>query len=387
MKLKITDYFVQTWSIFCRVVDNFGDIGVCWRLARQLAKEHSLQVTLWVDDLVSFAKIRAEIDPNLPEQILESVTVRHWSEPWSAEIPATDVVIETFACDLPPAYIEQMRTHSTPPIWINLDYLSAEDWVSGCHGLPSPQHGLNKYFFFPGFNQNTGGLIGEQAMRQQRAAWSASIAAQLRQQLAPQRPAETAHTHYISLFAYENPALDAWLEQIKNSPTPIHLFVPQGRVLPQILRLIMQGELHTGDVYQYGAVSIAILPMLNQDQYDQLLWSCDLNFVRGEDSFVRAQWSGQPMVWQIYPQSEDTHLEKLDAFLQLYLADLPDELAQALRDFYYAWNQGGEITQSWTILNTAQAILQQHAKNWALRLAAQGDLATNLVKFTQSKLK
>ena len=25
-----------TWDIFCSVVDNFGDIGVTWRLARQL---------------------------------------------------------------------------------------------------------------------------------------------------------------------------------------------------------------------------------------------------------------------------------------------------------------------------------------------------------------
>jgi uncharacterized repeat protein (TIGR03837 family) len=378
---------VQTWSIFCRVVDNFGDIGVCWRLARQLAHEHPLRITLWVDDLASFAKIRAEINPNLAEQKLESVTIRHWSEQWSADIQANDVVIETFACDLPTAYIEQMRSSTTPPIWINLDYLSAEDWVSGCHGLPSPQQGLSKYFFFPGFNDKTGGLIGEQSMRQQRRAWQSADAKQLRQQLAPKRPAETADTQYISLFAYENSALNAWLHRLKDSPNPIHLFVPQGRVLPQITQLLMQAELHAGEVYQYGAVTISILPMLPQDQYDQLLWSCDLNFVRGEDSFVRAQWAGLPMAWQIYPQSEDTHLEKLVAFLQLYLADLPDELAQALRDFYYTWNQGGDIAQSWTILNTEREVLRQHAKNWALRLAAQGDLATNLVKFTQSKLK
>lgn len=378
---------VQTWSIFCRVVDNFGDIGVCWRLARQLANEHAVAVTLWVDDLVSFAKIRAEIQPTLAEQTLESVTIRHWSKEWTAETQATDVVIETFACDLPPAYIEQMRARNTPPIWINLDYLSAEDWVSDCHGLPSPQSGLNKYFFFPGFKENTGGLIGEQTMRMQRAAWTERDAAELRQQLAPRLPLLSTETQYFSLFAYENPALKAWLELLKDNPTPIVLFVPEGRVLPQIQQLLMKTELHTGEVYQYGAVSIAILAMLNQDQYDQLLWSCDLNFVRGEDSFVRAQWAGLPMIWQIYPQSEDTHLEKLDAFLQLYLADLPPELAQALRDFYYAWNQGGDIAQSWTILNTEQSVLRQHAQNWALRLAANGDLATNLVKFTQSKLK
>ncbi|WP_027468907.1 elongation factor P maturation arginine rhamnosyltransferase EarP [Deefgea rivuli] len=379
---------MQTWAIFCRVVDNFGDIGVCWRLARQLANEHALDVTLWVDDLASFAKIRPEINSNLATQTLETVTIRHWPENWPAAIPASDVVIETFACDLPPAYIEQMRTHaaanSTAPIWINLDYLSAEDWVSGCHGLPSPQNGLKKYFFFPGFNEKTGGLIGEQSMRQQRAAWTASDAAALRQRLAPKLPVTNADTQYFSLFAYENPALNAWLEQLKDSPSPIVLFVPEGRVLPQIEQLLMLGELHTGEVYQYGAVSLAILPMLSQDDYDRLLWSCDLNFVRGEDSFVRAQWAALPMIWQIYPQSEDTHLEKLDAFLQLYLADLPPELATALRDFYYAWNQGGDIAQSWRMLNTEREILRQHAKNWAKRLAAHGDLATNLVKFTQS---
>jgi len=378
---------VQTWSIFCRVVDNFGDIGVCWRLARQLANEHAVAVTLWVDDLVSFAKIRAEIQPTLAEQTLESVTIRHWSAKWATETPATDVVIETFACDLPPAYIEQMRARSAPPIWINLDYLSAEDWVSGCHGLPSPQNGLNKYFFFPGFNTKTGGLIGERSMRQQRAAWTGCDAAALRQQLAPHLPLQSAETQYFSLFAYENPALNAWLEQLKNHPTPVVLFVPEGRVLPQIQQFIKQGELHTGEVYQYGSVSIVILAMLSQDQYDQLLWSCDLNFVRGEDSFVRAQWAGLPMIWQIYPQADNAHLEKLAAFLQLYLADLPTTIAHALHDFYFAWNQGGEIAPSWTILNTEWAILRQHAQSWAKRLAAQGDLATNLVKFTQSKLK
>ena len=25
------------WDIFCQVIDNHGDVGVCWRLARELA--------------------------------------------------------------------------------------------------------------------------------------------------------------------------------------------------------------------------------------------------------------------------------------------------------------------------------------------------------------
>ena len=26
------------WDMFCRVIDNYGDIGVCWRLAADLAR-------------------------------------------------------------------------------------------------------------------------------------------------------------------------------------------------------------------------------------------------------------------------------------------------------------------------------------------------------------
>ncbi|MBY0444112.1 MAG: elongation factor P maturation arginine rhamnosyltransferase EarP, partial [Burkholderiales bacterium] len=37
------------WDIFCRVIDNYGDIGVCWRLARQLSFEHGFAVRLMVD--------------------------------------------------------------------------------------------------------------------------------------------------------------------------------------------------------------------------------------------------------------------------------------------------------------------------------------------------
>ncbi|WP_297572048.1 elongation factor P maturation arginine rhamnosyltransferase EarP [uncultured Deefgea sp.] len=378
---------MPTWSIFCRVVDNFGDIGVCWRLARQLANEHHLTVTLWVDDLASFAQIRPEIEPDLAQQTLDAVTIKHWPTQWRDTPPASDVVIEAFGCDLPSAYLAQMQQWPTKPIWLNLEYLSAEDWVAGCHGLPSPQMGLNKYFFFPGFSQNTGGLLAERALLTRRAQWRDSDSQQKRRQLAPLLPAESADTRFISLFAYENPALIDWLSALKDSPNPIHLFIPTGKVLPQIAQLLNQPALYVGQVYQYGACHLAILPMLSQDDYDRLLWSCDLNFVRGEDSFVRAQWAGIPMVWQIYPQSENTHLDKLAAFLALYTADLPTQSAAALTAFYQCWNQGGDVAACWSAYCQQRAILQKHAKNWAFRLAEQGDLATNLVKFTQSKLK
>ena len=131
-----------SWDIFCSVVDNFGDVGVTFRLARQLVAEHDLQVRLWIDDLNAFARLCPGADPLAEEQMRDGVTVCHWPKEcpkvWQGvELP--DVVVEAFACRLPPDYIEAMLGAEKRPLWFNLEYLSAEDWVSGCHGLPSIQ--------------------------------------------------------------------------------------------------------------------------------------------------------------------------------------------------------------------------------------------------------
>ena len=150
-----------TWDIFCSVVDNYGDIGVTWRLARQLAAEHGLDVRLWVDDLAAFVRVCPSADVQLAEQCQQGVSVRHWPVDWQPVTPAA-VVIEAFACTLPPAYVAALASAAQPVLWLNLEYLSAEDWVAGCHGLPSPQgNGVQKFFFFPGFVEGTGGVLRE----------------------------------------------------------------------------------------------------------------------------------------------------------------------------------------------------------------------------------
>jgi len=125
-----------SWDIFCSVVDNYGDIGVTWRLARQLVAEHQCAVRLWVDDLRAFEKICPQIDSQQSSQFQDGVQVRHWPTQWPDEV-AADVVIAAFACQLPHAYMEAMADRERTPLWLNLDYLSAEEWVGGCHGLPS----------------------------------------------------------------------------------------------------------------------------------------------------------------------------------------------------------------------------------------------------------
>ncbi len=118
----------QRWDIFCAVVDNFGDIGVSWRLARQLAVEHGFKVRLWVDDLASLQPILPEISSGLEVQTAAGVEVRQWPSPFPPVEPA-EVVIEAFGCALPSVYIDAMAVLDRPPVWINLEYLSAEKWV------------------------------------------------------------------------------------------------------------------------------------------------------------------------------------------------------------------------------------------------------------------
>ena len=139
-----------SWDIFCRVVDNFGDIGVCWRLARQLTAEHGIAVRLWVDDLDSFARLCPAIKNSEASQVVTGVTVCSWREPFPDVVPGT-VVIEAFGCEIPASFKTAMAAKLPAPVWINLEHLSAEDWVTGTHGLPSPQALMNKYFFLSRF--------------------------------------------------------------------------------------------------------------------------------------------------------------------------------------------------------------------------------------------
>src|SRR3954467_8416193 len=168
----------RDWDIFCSVVDNYGDIGVCWRLARQLGSEMGQCVRLWVDDLRSFARICTAVDPALDAQCIDAVEVRCWRVPFSGVRPAT-IVVEGFGAKLPDDYVAAMAASSPRPVWINLEHISAEPWVDGCHGLPSPHPvlPLTKYFFFPGFTAATGGLLFESDFVRTRDAFQSDAEA------------------------------------------------------------------------------------------------------------------------------------------------------------------------------------------------------------------
>ncbi len=368
-----------TWDVFCSVVDNFGDIGVTWRLARQLVAEHDLDVRLWVDDLPAFARLCPELDVQAAEQFQQGVRVCAWPKLWSPVTPAA-VVIEAFACTLPAAYIAAMAS-GPRRLWLNLEYLSAEDWVPGCHALPSLQgNGLQKFFFFPGFVPQTGGLLREADLLERRRLFQQTP--QLRQAFLARLGVSLAPSaRLISLFAYENSGLASWLEALASGSQPTHLLVPEGRILADLQRWLGGDPLAAGSLRVRGTLTVQVLAFLCQDDYDRLLWSCDFNAVRGEDSFVRAQWAGRPMLWHIYPQEQGAHWDKLEAFLELYSDSLSPAARDALLALWRAWNAGEPMTEGWQALQAVWSELSVQAENWCQRQAAQKDLAAGLVQF------
>ncbi|AJP59975.2 hypothetical protein UC34_20150 [Pandoraea vervacti] len=403
---------VPRCDLFCTVVDNFGDIGVCWRLARQLVREHGWSVRLWVDDLASFRYLRPDVDPSLARQRCDGVDVRRWATEFGPvsdmtgethetdDIAPGDIVIEAFACEIPHAYVMAMHARKqagNAPVWINLEYLSAEDWVDEVHLQKSvhPQLGLVKTFFLPGFTPRTGGLIRERELFSRRDAFLASP--ELRDawwQRTVGLCAAPQDALIVSLFAYENAALPALLTQWSSSDRPIVCLVPQGRISPAVGEWFGRQRLAPRESATCGALTAYGLPFVPQSDFDALLWACDVNFVRGEDSFVRAQWAAKPFVWHIYPQSENAHHVKLDAFLERYLDNMPTANApsgsaarEALRTFWHLWNGYASTPPNWPALLSALPELNRHAQDWARAQAGLPDLARQLASFAENQVK
>jgi uncharacterized repeat protein (TIGR03837 family) len=377
--------FPRTLDLFCRVVDNYGDIGVCWRLARQLAGEHGIAVRLWVDDLASFRRICAAVDTAVDEQHLQGVTVRRWHEQMAAtEADVADAVIEAFGCELPAAYLMAMAARRKAPVWINLEYLSAEDWVAGCHGLPSPHPHLplTKYFFFPGFDAGTGGLLEEAGLAQRRTAFAADPGRQAAF-LASIGVHRVPGDCLMSLFCYPAAPVAALLSALAEDARPSLMLVPEG-VAGAALAGWAGRAFRRGDVIRHGSLTLQAVPFLDQTDYDLLLWCSDLNFVRGEDSVVRAQWAQKPFVWHIYPQQEDAHRIKLDAFLDRFVEGLVPDAARACRSAWHAWNGDGDMGVEWPAFREALPALHAYMPGWSAQLRRQGNLAANLMAFIRS---
>ena len=365
-------------DVFCRVVDNFGDIGVTWRLVRQLQREHRWSIRLWVDDLKSFQRLEARVHLHALQQVIEDIEIIHWGEPAPDLIPYP-LVLCSFSCDLPTTYVAQL--HQRPALWVNLEYLSAETWVEGCHGLPSLRgDGLSSYFFFPGFNAKTGGLLRERDLLFQRNAWQKNLEGQhqLLEHLGVSAAALAAlsaqSARLLTLFCYPHAPVSQLLEALCADSRASLVLIPDG----------IASELVTGRMGHLQQVYLERIPFVSQPEYDQLLWMADLNFVRGEDSVVRALWAGKPLVWQIYPQTKGTHLIKLDAWLKI--SNLPADIQDLLRH-WNADNAAADLSTGFEQAFQPKTFAQWSSHTLALShtLAQETDFAQALHDFSVLK--
>jgi hypothetical protein len=335
-------------DIFCRVIDNLGDVGVCWRLARQLVDEFDMDVQLIVDNLSPFATIEPDVDNTLAAQSVHGVNIRRWNDFHDA--CRADWVIEAFACDPPPAYVESMVKCAPPPFWVNLEYLSAEPWVDSTHGLPSPHPKLplTKYFFVPGFTEKSGGLI--------RESWLEA------------KPLKAKAQSSVNCFAFTYPQAPAMALMLG--------FAQANSVLSFALAAPFQGP--------NTSLSAVTIPPVPQREFDTHLGTFDLLLVRGEDSFVRAQLAGKPMLWHVYPTDDRAHIKKLEAWLDRYCAGMDDALTHVYRQASLAFvDPRGDDSdiEAFRLLATRFRDLQSHAVDWRRNLFAMPDLAMRLIAF------
>jgi uncharacterized repeat protein (TIGR03837 family) len=327
----------------CKVIDFFGDIGVAWRIAKQLKIDFNIEVHLLVDDLVTTKRLIPSIDLSLQKQTINGINICHcdFSEDSTSLPPPPDFLFNVFNIDLPHSYKTLIKRKKSK--YIVIEYLSAEPWVDNFHLKPSidPQSGLIKTYFYPGFTNQTGGLIREKGLFLRREAFDQSRRKKLIQSLGGD-----PNLYSISLFYYPIQKIEVFLDVIDHINKPAQFFIPQ--YLFDLLKL--------KNNYQF--IHIIPYPFLNHDDFDNLLWSCDLNFVRGEDSWTRAIWAGKPFIWQPYIQENNIHLIKLKAFLKRYYEACDQDLSEILIKIHDDWSNNKFNEVLWRDFFKQQARLE-----------------------------
>ena len=352
------------WDIFCQIVDNYGDAGICWRLARSLSSLHGQEVRIFCNDLPTLNLLASGSN----EALSHKIDLQPWEASYNNArhpVQTPDVVIEAFACELPERYLAGLFIAPAKPIIINLEYLSAEPWISEFHAKASPQsHGISKYFFFPGFQDDVGGLLLD-PIPPEGAQVTHLVPKSLQSIWLKLRPGAKR----ISIFCYPGAPLRKWLEDLGNLGESIDVLLTHGHA--ELLNLPGEKAIHLP-----ANIQLLSIPFVSQDEYDWALSQCDFNIVRGEDSFIRAQLAGKPFIWHIYPQEDRAHEVKLAAFLDLYLENAGQELRLAAIAAM-TWAMPSEWLQSLDAWHSHSIAWRAHI----LRKQEDGGLAARLMRF------
>lgn len=387
-------------DILCKVVDNYGDIGVVYRLAKALSDlAPDLRLRLHVDDLGAFRALCPEIDPAREVQSLGGWTVLRWNSGWEGlERERPRLVLECFACGRPDRFEELLFDPGDPTTRsiVNIEHLTAETWAADFHRLPSATRSglVKKWMFMPGFAEGTGGLLIDRRFREAREFWreggaSAADRAKRRRELSGgfgAGPGGPCHLEpgdegrlWVSLFSYERDYRSIVADlAAANRERPLLVLAAAGRSQGCFLRAWEAAG------RPFPAIALSFLP---QELWDELLLASDFSLVRGEESWARAALAGRPFLWQAYAQKERHHLVKVRAFLERlrpFFAEAPFAL---IEEAQLRWNdreadgdEAPDRTRILPLIRDAPSLKPGFAA-FAEDLAARGDLAEHLLTF------
>jgi len=393
-------------DILCKVVDNFGDIGVVYRLARCLAeREDPPRLRLVVDNLAAFAAMDGAVDPAAAVQDVHGWELFSWAagdtrgeageavrSAFRARRPR--LVLECFACGRPD-WLEDILfgPEAEPSLIVDVEHLTAEPYAADLHRMPSLTRSslARKALFLPGFSPGTGGLLMDRAFAAalERAREEDGRRALRRRLLgllgsAGTGPGAAEEGFWVCVFSYERDysRIVADLEAF-GGDRPILALVAAGK---------SQACFRRAWEARGSPFPASFLPFLPQEDWDAALAASDFSIVRGEDSWSRAALAGRPFLWQAYPQEGAHQLIKVEAFLALLKPFFGAEDFAPLAAAYRAFNERGKDSPDERGLESIGPILASRGsleggfRDFSRSLSAPGDLAANLMTFLREML-
>lgn len=309
---------LKTLDIFCEIIDNYGDIGVVYRTAKELQKIFpKSKIRAFLNRLDEFKKINSQV-LDLPSQNIDGIEyiTFDYLRDNANELLTAQVIIEAFGCQIPEEYMEIAYDNSE--LLINLEYLSAEDWIEDFHLQSSPlgKGKLKKVFFMPGFTEKSGGVIADSNYleRIQRVLENKEFYEKKYLSDIEDRENKIVGT----LFSYEK-NFTPLLEDLKKLDKDVVILAMGEKTQDSLRKILKNFSIEDfRNSLKYGKIEIRFLNFLNQEEYEELINIVDFNFVRGEDSFIRAVLTGKPYMWHIYCQEEYAHMDKIEGFLDKY---------------------------------------------------------------------
>ncbi len=345
-------------TILCKVVDNFGDIGFVWRLAKNLHENFSdYKIRIVIDNLSAFKNLCPQVELNLSEQEILGIKIFSWSEEdfcykeFSVHNP--EIILECFQCSRPGWLEKLLFDEGVKNIVqiINIDYLTAEDYAEEFHCLKSGTRNIRvkKINFMPGFTERTGGLVLDQPFLDNHdSKKNTGTVSQILMFNYPKNFVPVINA--LNEFAIKNGKFainlargagkDSFLDSLRICDKNAEFAIKKNNSAIGQSEFAIKNDKIAIEVLAINHLKFAIneLPFLSQENWDKMMCAQDLLFVRGEDSLSRACLCGKPFVWQAYVQDDDYQLVKVSALLQRMERYFEKKDFEVIKKFWLLYN-------------------------------------------------